>query len=424
MSTSHIDAMHEAYTPMREELSMARVRGRQRGYLRREGPSWFVTFHEYRKDPDTGEWTKPERVTEWLGPESMTRKEATAKAQPFLDKANRQAERPSMAMTVSAFLETRFMPMVERTKKWAGQKHYRSMLKLIEPAIGLKQIAAVTTDDIDSLVIKLHRKGYSRQTQLHVKNAVSAIFNHAASLNLYDHRNPAAAVQIGEIVAQKRPTYTAEQLAQVLIRLDSPIYEMALLGAACSLGPAELLGIRIRHCNLAALPVELDGEVIAPRSILIAENFYDGHRDTLKTRARRRIVPLDETLAARLAGVIAAAKDPSSEAPLFQSRNGTPLDAHNISNRVFKRLSADLGFPVAWYGFRRAHSSLAALTGANVQDRKLVMGHSREAMSLYYDVADVERMRAVPARIMERVRVQEEAARAAGKLTVMERKAG
>lgn len=94
------------------------------------------------------------------------------------------------------------------------------------------------------------------------------------------------------------------------------------------------------------------------------------------------------------------------------------------SNRVFKSIGEAVGFPVTWYGFRRAHSSLAALTGANVQDRKLIMGHSNDAMSLYYDVQDVERMRGLTSRIADAVKTAEEKARAEGKLVQMERKAG
>ncbi len=63
-----------------------------------------------------------------------------------------------------------------------------------------------------------------------------------------------------------------------------------------------------------------------------------------------------------------------------------------------------LGFPVTWYTFRRAHSTLAGqIPGIAVEDRQRTMGHADARMSLYYSVSDVERRRAIPAGIMEQV---------------------
>lgn len=40
---STLDTMRALYTPMREDMEMARTRGRQRGWLRREGDRWWQT---------------------------------------------------------------------------------------------------------------------------------------------------------------------------------------------------------------------------------------------------------------------------------------------------------------------------------------------------------------------------------------------
>ena len=68
----------------------------------------------------------------------------------------------------------------------------------------------------------------------------------------------------------------------------------------------------------------------------------------------------------------------------------------------FRPLAKDLGFPVTWYAFRRAHSSLAGqLPGVSVDDRKHAMGHADAKMTLYYSVDDVERRRRIPTGILQ-----------------------
>jgi integrase len=308
-------------------------------------------------------------------------------------------------MTLAEFVSQKFELHVIARREPGGQKHYRFWLrKHILPAVGAVELAEFTPDHAESLIAAKHAAGYSGQTLHHLKFALSAIFRHAIHLRLYPHANPALGVELPASRPRRRATYTCAQLSAVLARLKSPIREMALLGVACSLGPSELCGLRIAHANLTSVPAELDGEALAPFSLAIRENWYEGKRGRLKTGTRRRNVPITAELAAQLSELVRQAKIATPDAPLFQARTGKPIDSHNASNRIFRPLAKELGFAVTWYGFRRAHSTLAALTGACVDDRKLVMGHADGRMTLYYDIADVERMRAVPERILARIK--------------------
>lgn len=76
---------------------------------------------------------------------------------------------------------------------------------------------------------------------------------------------------------------------------------------------------------------------------------------------------------------------------------------HNISNRIFRPLGRKLGFSITWHSFRRACATFADQLGAPLGERMAIMGHSTSKMTLYYSIADVERRRAVPAQIMERL---------------------
>jgi integrase len=141
----------------------------------------------------------------------------------------------------------------------------------------------------------------------------------------------------------------------------------------------------------------------------VRENWYRGQRGSLKTGKRCRNVPLDRELWEALAALIARSPyrdDP--EAPLFASRNGTPVDAHNIANRVFRPLGKKLGFPITWHAFRRAHSSFTGeLSDLPIEDRIATMGHADARMTLYYSQADMDRRRRIPEEIMRRLRAEE-----------------
>ncbi len=387
-------------------ISGGRRHRQDRGYLRLEGPSWLFTWREYREDVDGVFHGR--RRSEVLGPRSWAKSKARKAADVILGPVNALNTRTSSSMTFAQFVAQKFEPQVTWKLKRGGQKHYSHLLsKHLLPAFGSTRLCDIGPDQVETLIADKYRAGYSPQTLRHLKHAVGRIFGHAEHIRAYVERNPAHGVQLPSLVHEKRSTYSLEQLALVLSRLKSPCYEMAILSAADSTGPAEMCGIRLKHANLTNAVVEREGEVLAPYSIAIRENFYEGRRGELKTGLRRRNIPLDAELARLLVVMVNSSKRQDLEAPLFQGRTGTPVNAHNVLRRIFRPLSKSLGFPVTWYGFRRAHSSLAAITGAGLDDRKLLMGHSNDRMTRYYDIPDMERLRSIPMRILAKIREQE-----------------
>lgn len=65
---------------------------------------------------------------------------------------------------------------------------------------------------------------------------------------------------------------------------------------------------------------------------------------------------------------------------MLVSRNGTPVDAHNILNRHLKKIGKSLGMQwLSWHCFRRTHTTLADELGMDFQDRQAIMGHASVA---------------------------------------------
>lgn len=399
--------------PPVEGEDMARRIGEQKGHLFRKGPSWFLRYREYVRGED-GVVAGQERC-EWIGdafgPNRLSKREAEHKAQAeILDPLNRRNQKPSSAMLVEDFVKVKFQLEVVDRKKPAGQKHYRYLLtNFVLPEFGQRRLCDITMDDVEMLVARLKKDGYSHQTVLHVKNCVSAVFRHARKKKLYTEENPAKDIDLGEgPVVRRKPTYSWKQAALVMARLKSPYREMARLSVATSMNVAEMTGVRLKWANFSGAIKVVEGEVLGPYTIGVRENYYEGEYGSLKAGRRLRNVPLDRDLAESLAALIARSKFQDPEAPLFASRNGTPLDAHNIANRTFKPLAKKLGFAVTWHAFRRAHSSFAGqMSDLPIEDRVATMGHADARMTLYYSQADVERRRRIPEEILKRIDAEE-----------------
>jgi integrase len=368
-----------------------------------------VQYREYALD-GSHKWK-----TEFLGykgshPNAVGVREAERLRKEFMAGVNVKNCKPTTSMTVKDFWASRFEPQVVLRKKPSGQKHYRYLWrKHLEPLIGKIRLSDVDVDTVESVVGTLMSCGYSPQTVLHAKNAISALFRHAKKLKLYRDDNPAGLVELGEVVpSRRRPTYSTLQARLVIQSLPSPAREMATLSVATSMGPAEMCGITLRWCNLTDRAKYVNGITLAPYSIAVMENVYEGKRGTLKHSSRQRIEGLTPELASSLLSLVIRSPRQDEDGPLFQSRNGTPVDTHNIANRVFRPLAERLGFPVTWYGFRRYHSGAAGqLEGVALEDRQRTMGHTDSRMTLYYSVADVDRRRAIPAGILDALNGEE-----------------
>jgi integrase len=393
-----------------QEEVMSRKVGVQKGSLVRRGPSWLVKFREYAKDEHNQPVVIPrcERVGPRVGPGALTKQDAQREANRlYLDDINRRNLKPSSSMLVKDFVETKFELQVISKKKAAGKKHYGYILDaFVIPFLGKRRLCDVDVDAIETLVASVRDQGYSWQTAMHCQTCCSRIFRLAKKLKLYQDENPAAGVDAGDKpIQRKRPGYSWQQAALVLNRLRNPAKLMAKLSVATSMNVAEMCGIRLRWCNFTDQIAVFDGEVLGPFSIGVRENYYEGEYGTLKAGKRLRNVPLTRELAHELAAYVQSRESHREpDAPLFSSRNGTPVDQHNIANRIFRPLQTKLGFPVTWHGFRRAHSTFAGqLESLPMEDRIATMGHADAKMSLYYSIADVERRRRIPSEILTRL---------------------
>jgi integrase len=325
----------------------------------------------------------------------VSKREAQRIARKILGELDGQMLRPASLMTVAEFYEQSFKPEVMWALKHAGQKHYKYILgQRVLPCIGELRLRDNIHNPLQALVKMTIETGHSVQLAVHIRNAVSALFNHAKRKGVFFGDNPAQGIRLPEMQRRETHSLNFEQARLVLMAFPPPVQEMALLSITASLNAAEMLGLRIKRLNLTDQPVVVSGEVLQPRTLAVRENYYRGKFGSVKAKSRRRDVPLSSSVVAALSAYLARSRFVGPDDLVFASRKGTPLNDSNLLRRVIKPVGKKLGLPwLSWHVFRHTHATLGEQIGMALSDRQAQMGHGDVRMTLHYTHSDLDRRR-------------------------------
>jgi len=384
---------------------MARRRGQQVGYVHRQGNAWYLAYREDALDAD-GKIIRVRRNVKLADDaKEVSKREAQRFAREILGEVDARAQRPMSLVTVGEFIEKRFKPDVIWSLKHAGQLHYAYVLdRHILPAIEHLLLRDVSTDHVQALVKKKFEDGYSVQTVVHIRNAVSAVFNHAKLKRAYAGDNPVQGVRLPEMQRRETHALSFAQGRELLAHLSSPVQEMALLSMTTSMNVAEMLGLRWERVNLTGEPVIAGSEVLQPYTLIVRENYYRGVFGTVKAKSRRRTVPLVTSVVTELIALRNRSKFTGPTDLVFSTQKGTPLDEHNLRRRELTPAGKELSIPwLSWHVFRHTHATLGDQIGMALADRVAQMGHGDLRMTMLYTHTDIERRRASIEKIAEQL---------------------
>ena len=389
------------------EGDMARPRHQEGTKPFKRGGNWVLRYTRQviREDATLGTEKPSEILGRATGPGRIGYKEALRRRSQFMAEVNANANIPLSIMTVRQFIVQQFGPKHIGKLKPAGRKHWRYILDgFIFPAIGDVPLRDLTPVLLQSLIDSVLRRKYAVQTAAHVKHCCSGLYEFAMRFSFVAlGANPARLV----VLPERRPArrvepYTWEQAKQILELLPPPIWEMCYLSLTVTMNVAELCGLRVQWVNLSDTPKMVESEMLPPWSLRVMENYYDRQYGTTKNRNRRRPLPIPELVRPRLA-LLCANKSP--EQPVFANRKGElPIDPHNVTNRLFKKLGRQLGFKVNWHRFRHSAATFLDYLGADPQDAKALMGQSSDrALAIYTHPLERQRLlvEAVGERLME-----------------------
>ena len=146
------------------------------------------------------------------------------------------------------------------------------------------------------------------QTAVHVRNAVSAVFNHAKLKRAFYGDNPACGVRLPEMQRREAHALSFYMGRELLLLLPPVVRTMALLSMTASLNVAELLGLRWKRLNLTDEVMMAGAELLEPYTVAVRENYYRGKFGSVKAKSRNRNLPLGRSTIDALLALRAEAK--------------------------------------------------------------------------------------------------------------------
>jgi len=390
----------DALLGLREED--VRRKGEQKGTVRRRGATWYIQFFRWEADGNGNlRYARTERKIE--GTFRTAGQAQAAGYEQHVKEANGVTRVPQGLATVRQFVTARFQQDHIDLLKKSGRIHYRTVLdNHVLPSIGDVQMRDVTPQMVQSVVSGKFAAGYAPQTLAHIRNVISAIFRHARNLRFYTGQLPTEGVRLPEMVHEERRALTWEQVKLLADALPSAYQPLIILLAQTGLRIGEACGLRWRYANLSDEWRIVDGEALPPNCLLVASNWTRNQRTTLKNRSAWRKIPLTAESWVALMEQWEATKFRGDDHPVFASRAGTPLDGHNMLQRVFKPRARKLG--LAWANFhclRHTAATLADKAGLSLAEKQKILGHATAGMSMHYTHPEIERVRQAMERMSE-----------------------
>lgn len=182
------------------------------------------------------------------------------------------------------------------------------------------------------------------------------------------HRQRAEEEDAEEVKALSR-----EQLTALLAMAPQRYRLLLTLIASTGLRISEAIGLQRKH-------LLLDG---SRPHVRVRRAIVKRRVEPPKTRYGRRSVPLSSELVSELRQHVASLSDQSSEALVFSSSRGTPLDPDTMRRDTLRPLMEEIGMAGAgFHAMRHTFASLQLARGVNMLQLSRMLGHHSAAFTL------------------------------------------
>jgi integrase len=383
----------------------------QRGWVEETGKKakkWKGHYYVYLKLPDGTERRAHRSVM--LGPRSQMRKsEAERKLQLIIEDANTavaipmaptpEPAKPLPEQTLRWFWNERYRPMKEpQWKSSSRPKTIRFFEQYVLPPFGDVLLVQLDRFAIQMRLNELAKKfSYSVVSKFRVY--MKAMLDEALEQDLIA-KNPARKLSFPETKKPRKTVLTEDEISELLEDLEGRDRLIVRMFLILALRPGELFALR-RTDRIQPSQLRVDESV--------SEELRGQNRIvSTKTESSSAYVWLPESIRVELDWWLDAMNDKrSSEAFIFATKNGTPLNMNNFLRRVIKagakrararlltekgEISSDFLTDVNHQVFRRTCATYLQKLGS-VKDIQAHLRHSTPATTVR------EYMREIPASV-------------------------
>ena len=297
----------------------------QRGYVYRKGSLWLLRYYDNRVMPD-GAIQRVQRAHKIVEYGGQYRSKASVRplVKEFLDPINDSRVTPQSTMSVTQFVETRYLPFVENHKRVSTAAGYRNLWKRYLKPHGETAMRDFRTTDGERILGEIADKHVLTITTLaHIKAFLSGVFRTAARLGVLNlSENPIRMVVLPKgKPAGETYAYSLEEITQILSVLPWIAGTVVLTAACTGARKGEVRGFLVEYYDGA--------------TIRITRSYWRSHALEPKTPKSKAVVPIIAPLAQRLNRHLELMGSPKAGL-MFPSPDGKPLNLDALVRDVIK----------------------------------------------------------------------------------------
>jgi integrase len=316
----------------------------QKGYVYKDGGSWFVRYREYvlREDGTIIPKQRTRRLVE-VCDQYRTKSSVRSLAEEVLAPINSASGIFEGSFTLGQFVAGTYLPYVKEHKRASTYKGYKDLwsnhLKVRCEGIRLREFRPV---DGQRLLENIARETSLNKTSLkHIKGLMSGIFTHARQIGAIATANPMQGVSIPKArAAGETYAYSLEEIKKMLAALPEPAATVVATAAFAGLRYGELRGLDWRDYDGAQIQVNT--------------SIWKNVVNEPKTPRSKSPVPIIKPLAIRVDALRVSQGKPLEGYIFAGPKKGRPLNLNNLANREIKPVFNKIGLKWhGWHAFRR-----------------------------------------------------------------------
>jgi integrase len=379
----------------------------QRGTIIRHRASWTLVYRDTQFRDGERKRVKVWKKLAAVSKDYPTKASVRHLADKILAPLNEKALQPESSMSVHEYIEDYYFPSITKTLRPATVDGYKFIFRRLNGKLNirLRDFRTVHGQRI------LREIKVGRLTLVHTKAFLSSVFKHAKQEGVLDGLNPMVDVSVpGRPVKFKGKAYTMPEVARMLEDLEVDTYRYTKeqndrrQTASEVVSILALTGLRTSECRGLRWS-DWDEE----RKLLnVQRSVWEtkvGPTKNIASESSIPIIPLAEkVLMARRARL-----KPKPEDYIFAGeRRGTPLNFHNLENRVIKpalekswmmkpdakgKWVPDPTTGIEWkgfHGFRRGLASNLFGLGVNPKIVAAILRHSDVGTTLAWYIQTPE----------------------------------
>jgi integrase len=371
------DIIQNAIDSAGQGASMARRRLQNpEPYMNRTKNLWIASYAEYLLDPNGTERRQRRQIT--LGPTAtMSKREASRKLRPILDKVNAAAFNPTptkKSIALDAFTEI-WKRDVLSLKEPSTQPTMRGHVERLKERFGARDMRSITAGDIRQFIAIRKIMGNGPKTLRNLWITIRLIWTAAKKQDFVDD-TPAKPDLPGRTKTKPR-YFTLREVGQIIrfaSQLDRMIYWLA---AETGLRAGELAGLKLTN-------------EICQNRIEVKQSVWNGKAGTPKTANAVRTIAISGYLYKEIrnyelsydnyeAGI-------DTDNFLLKDPIGKPWDPNSFVKQNLQPLLNTMGIQRAGlHAFRHFNASLMDSLGVPLKTRQERLGHAATG-SLTLDV--------------------------------------